>query len=303
MTERKSDGLSNEIGMNTRRGIKIQDGCDNDCSYCIVRIARGGASSVPAAAVAQQLRAAEAAGVREAVLTGVNIGAYHDQGAGLHLPELLEELLAGTDQLRIRLSSLEPQHASDRLLQLISASPGRVCAHLHLPLQSGSNHTLLAMRRRYDTAQFAERVSLARDLMPRLALTTDVIVGFPGERDQDFADSLEFCRSLRFSKVHVFRFSCRPQTEAAALAGQVDAATISKRAKAMRELAAQMRQQDQQRRLDTSEYVLVERRGRGTSESYHQVETPPDAVIGSLSLMRFVGCRDNLLLGSLAHSK
>jgi threonylcarbamoyladenosine tRNA methylthiotransferase MtaB len=282
-------------GFNTRRGIKIQDGCDNRCSYCIVYRARGPARSLPLATIRDQVLAAEQAGTREVVLTGINIGSYDDGGAGLK--QLLEALLEVTDKARIRLSSLEPQHATDELLALIAASRGRICAHLHLPLQSGCDRTLAAMRRPYDTAFFLTRVSQARTLMPQMALTTDVIVGFPAESDEDFRESYEFCQRVGFSRMHVFRYSPRPQTPAAQMEPQVEPEVKASRAAALRTLAAQMREKDLIARIGTTERVLVERRGRGTSEGYHQVELESGLGTGQLVTMRFTGYRDTLMQG------
>ena len=282
-------------GFNTRLGIKIQDGCDNACSYCIVHVARGAATSTPLSSIAEQTLTAESRGVREIILTGVNIGAY-SSGNG-HLAALIKELLASTSKLRIRLSSLEPQHADDELLELMAKSQGRLCAHLHLPLQSGCDHTLREMGRLYDTSFYATRVQRARALMPRLALTTDLIVGFPGENDRDFEASLAFCESMSFSRMHVFRYSQRPGTPSAQRTDQVPAPVSADRAERMRELAASMQRQDMAERIGTVEAVLIEKEGRGTSESYHHVETSAKVPAGSLIPMQFIDCRDTLLTG------
>jgi threonylcarbamoyladenosine tRNA methylthiotransferase MtaB len=281
----------------TRRGIKIQDGCDNACSYCIVHIARGAARSVPHDELRRQIQAAERDGIREVVLTGVNIGSYRSDG--YRLPQLVSALIDATDEARIRLSSLEPQYVSDELLALMASSKGRVCAHLHLPLQSGSDATLSAMARLYDGAFFAERVQHARGLMPQLALTTDLIVGFPGETDGDFEQSMAFCERMGFSRMHVFRYSRRPHTPAATMPGQVPPPLSAMRARTARDLATRMREQDALTRIGTREAVLVERRGRGTSESYHPVAVPPQLVAGSLVSLQITGYRDTLLQATL----
>jgi threonylcarbamoyladenosine tRNA methylthiotransferase MtaB len=277
----------------TRRGIKIQDGCDNACSYCVVRLARGASRSIPHTEVREQVLAAEQEGVRELVLTGVNIGSYDDEG--LRLAQLLDELMRATTALRMRLSSLEPQHTDDELLALMAASKGRLCAHLHLPLQSGCDQTLEAMNRPYDTAFFQARVERARALMPSLALTTDLIVGFPGESDEDFRESLDFCERTRFSRMHVFRYSARPKTAAARQTRQVPSAISATRAKTARKLAARMQQNDGLARVGTREAVLIERQGRGTSESYHQMIVPHNFTVGRLVSLPITGYRDNLL--------
>jgi threonylcarbamoyladenosine tRNA methylthiotransferase MtaB len=292
---RSLSSLRTGEGFNTRMGIKIQDGCDNSCSYCVVRIARGAAYSIPSAKIREQARDAEEAGVCEIVLTGVNIGCYNDGGVALH--QLLDMLLDVTDEPRFRLSSLEPQHVTDELLTLMAASKGRICAHLHLPLQSGCDQTLATMRRPYDTAFFANRARRARELMPHLALTTDVIAGFPAERDEDFCESQTFCQSMAFSRMHVFRYSQRPETPAAAMGNQVAPADRAQRAAALRVLAERMRREDIASRVGTVERVLVEGQRRGTSESYHPVELGGESVVGQLVTMRFTGYRDTLMQG------
>jgi threonylcarbamoyladenosine tRNA methylthiotransferase MtaB len=289
--------FSKREGLRTRRAIKIQDGCDNSCSYCVVRVVRGASRSLPFAEITQRTQAAEAAGIRELVLTGVNIGSYRDQGRGLH--ELVEELLSGTTALRLRLSSLELPTVTDELLSLMAASHGRLCAHLHLPLQSGCDRTLEDMGRLYRTALYEERVRRARQLMPHLALGTDLMVGFPGESEEDFAQSHAFCERMRFSYLHVFRYSRRPQTSAASRTDQVPPALSARRAAALRELGAQMHHEDANSRVGTRELVLVERAGHATSESYHRVALDPACksavAIGSLVSVQFVAYRDNLL--------
>ena len=295
---------------NTRRGIKIQDGCDNACSYCIVPAVRGVGASRPLDEVCGQVRAAEAAGAREIVLTGVNIGAYRWDGKGLDA--LLEELLADDGgaawsgsagggqrqrRARLRLSSLEPQHVTQELLELMARERGRLCAHVHMPLQSGCDRTLAQMGRLYDTAFFAAKVDRLRGLLPHVALTTDVMVGFPGESDDDFAQSLAFCEEMGFARMHVFRYSRRPGTPAAARADQVAPEVSAARAAAMRSLAQAMELQDLKARVGSCEDVLVERDGRGRSESYHRVKVPHGIAAGALVPMQFVAYRDTLLTG------
>lgn len=281
-------------GFIKRAGVKIQDGCDNHCTYCIVPQARGAGVSTPLEEILAEVVEAQRCGVREIVLTGVNIGCYNDRGASLSA--LVGELLAATSDLRLRLSSIEPQHTTEDLLSVMKASSGRLCAHLHLPLQSGCDSTLQAMGRLYNTGKFEEIVLQARELMPMLALTTDVIVGFPGENDDEFWQSLEFCQRMAFSKMHVFRYSKRPETPAALNPNQISPQVRAKRAVELRELSREMLQDDLSKRVGTIENVLIERSGRGMSESYHQVEVPVDSEVGTLIPMQFTGYRDTLLL-------
>ncbi|HBT95091.1 MAG TPA: 2-methylthioadenine synthetase [Coriobacteriia bacterium] len=289
-------------GFNTRMGIKIQDGCDNACTFCIVHVARGRARSVAMQDIIEQVKRAEQAGVREIVLTGVNIGAYSaptgESGSGVGLSLLLDGLLRNTDELRLRLSSLEPQHANDELLELMASSGGRICAHLHLPLQSGCDKTLAAMDRHYTSAFFAERIARAKQLMPHIALTTDLIVGFPGESESDFKTGLDFCTSMAFSRMHVFRYSERPGTPAATMPDQVLPTVKAARSELARHIAEQLQINDLMARVGRSEKVLVERNGRGTSESYHTVELSEKHRVGSLVSVSFVGYRDTVLIAA-----
>lgn len=265
-----------------RRGIKVQDGCDNRCTYCIVWRARGASRSVDPAQIADQVRAVVSEGAREVVLTGINLGRYRyldpsaPDGAAVGLGDLLR-LVAQTagPGVQIRASSIEPPEVTPDIVSAMAELRGQVCAHLHLPLQSGCDATLARMGRTYDTRAFAEVVGRARVALPGLSLSTDVIVGFPGETDEEFERSLAFCRQMRFSKMHVFRFSPRPDTPAATMAGQVPAGVAHRRSQRMRELAEQLRADDARSRVGTVERMLVERldasgRAWGTTASYHR---------------------------------
>ncbi|MDR2196603.1 MAG: radical SAM protein [Coriobacteriales bacterium] len=265
--------LRTGAGFPTRMGLKIQDGCDARCAYCIVTHARGRSRSESFATLLSQVQEAQRQGVREIVLTGINIGLYFSEGHDL--VELLSAFLSVSEQPRFRLSSLEPQHATDELLNLMASSKGRICAHLHLPLQSGSDHVLEQMGRRYDTAFFRERVDAARKRMPQLGLTTDVICGFAGESEAQHEQSMEFCRQMGFMRMHVFRFSTRAGTPAAARHDHLPASCILERAGQMRALAHDLARTDAQGRVGTVELVLVEGQGWGRSESYHRVRIVP----------------------------
>ena len=276
-----------------RPSLKVQDGCDSRCSYCIVCRARGPARSEPLPALQQAARDREAAGAAEIVLTGVNLGSYSWQGLGLI--QMIEGLLAATDRCRFRLSSLEPLDATEQLTGLIASHPDRLCRHLHLPLQSGSDRVLAAMGRPYDRAGYIGIVDSARRRLPGLALSTDVIVGFPGETDDDFSQSVELCRQAAFMRIHVFRYSPRRGTPAAELPGQVPAAVKAQRAATLRSLSLEMARADFEARTGSCELALVERPGVGRSESYHLVAVPENAAPGSLVEFRFDGQASQLL--------
>ena len=266
----------------TRALVKIQDGCDNACSYCIIHIARGPQQSVSQEDILTEVRARLAAGHQEIVLTGVHIGAYgRDSGtdAGGDLWDLVPRILAETGVPRLRLSSIEPWDLPEHAFRLWHDA--RLCRHLHLPLQSGSDAILRRMARRYTTAEFAALVSAARAAIPDLAVTTDVIVGFPGETEQEFAQSLAFVEASGFARTHVFPYSLRPGTPAARMSDQVPSQVKAARAKAMRDVAAGSHRAFRQRFVGRTMDVLWEscREGqpgakyRGLTGNYLRVET------------------------------
>ncbi len=284
-------------GFKTRMDIKIQDGCPNSCTYCIVTRARGDATSVPLQTVVQEVAKAADAGVGEVILTGINLGCYNSDG--LRLPGLIRTILNNTEIGRVRVSSIEPPHVDQNLVEVLEEFPGRFCAHLHIPLQSGCDKTLAAMGRLYDSEDFARRVQMIRDANPAASITTDLIVGFPQETDDDFEQSFEFCRQMAFSKIHVFRYSRRRSTPAASMPGQVDPHVMAERARRMRDLSAAMRLADMQKRVGTTENVLMMSDELGMSESYHDVDVTGIARKGELVQVLFTGVDHGCLTGQL----
>jgi threonylcarbamoyladenosine tRNA methylthiotransferase MtaB len=264
--------------LRTRALVKIQDGCDNSCTYCIIRLARGPQQSRSPDQVLAEAQAWLAAGHQEIVLTGVHIGAYgrdrSDGGLGTDLWALVSRILAETDIPRLRLSSIEPWDLPGRAFRLWDDP--RLCRHLHLPLQSGCEATLRRMARRYTAAEFATLVSAARAAIPGLAVTTDVIVGFPGETGQEFAESLAFVEAMQFARAHVFPYSPRPGTLAAGMPAQVPAPIKAERAQAMRAVAAASQQAFYRRFVGQTMDVLWESAGprwSGLTDNYLRVYT------------------------------
>ena len=268
----------------TRAFVKIQDGCNNRCAYCIVSLARGRERSRPRQDILAEIEALVAAGYKEVVLTGVHIGGYgRDLGTKARssaLGQLVEDILAETavgrlPAPRLRLSSIEPWDLEPSLLRLWE-NP-RLCRHLHLPLQSGCDATLQRMGRRYTTSQYAHLVAAARRAIPEarssaLAVTTDVIVGFPGETAEEFAVSLTFVEKMEFARVHVFKYSARPGTAAAEMPHQVPYAEKKRRSEAMLELAQESSQRFHRRFLGQEMEVLWETRCR---DDKHKRGFPP----------------------------
>ncbi len=204
----------------TRAFIKVQDGCDNRCTFCITTVARGKGVSRPAAEIIKDVQAAHRGSVQEAVLTGVHLGSWgYDFDDATHLKSLVETILRETDIPRLRLSSLEPWDLEDDFFTLWENN--RLARHLHLPLQSGCAATLRRMARKTTPGEYAELVANARLAIPELALTTDVIVGFPGESDIEFEESLSFVKNMNFAGGHVFTYSARTETAAARMPDHV----------------------------------------------------------------------------------
>ncbi len=216
----------------TRAFIKVQDGCDNACTFCITTVARGAGRSRPLAEVIEDVQFALAGGTKEIVLTGVHLGSW-GQEWGRHLRELVKAILDQTETPRLRLSSLEPWDLDADFFSLWTDR--RLMPHLHLPLQSGSESTLRRMARRTTPASFRALVAAARTSIPDAAITTDIIAGFPGETDSEFAETLEFVREMDFAGGHVFTYSARPETAASRMRGQVRPEVRKKRNAILRE--------------------------------------------------------------------
>ncbi len=245
----------------TRTPMKIQDGCDNRCSYCVIPFVRGGAVSRDPDAVIEEAQACVASGARELVVTGINIGRYRGGTARVSISELLEHLLQLDGDFRIRISSLEPDRFGDRFLRLFEHQ--RMERHLHLCLQSASDAVLSAMRRTYRSAGFRELARELRATDPLFNLTTDIIVGFPGETSEDVSQSLAMIEELEFGHVHTFPFSPRDGTRAAGMPGQINEHERQTRARQVRTAAAAAKRAYRRRLVGTCERVLVERAAAG----------------------------------------
>jgi threonylcarbamoyladenosine tRNA methylthiotransferase MtaB len=258
----------------TRRSryvLKVQDGCDNRCTFCIVWQTRGHSLSRVLPYLEGRARAAAAAGYREIVLTGIDLGSYRGG-----LAPLVRRLLDAAAPARIRLSSIDPSHVDAEVARLLEDP--RVCPHLHLPLQAGSDRVLARMRRRYDLAGFERAVALARAARPDIALTGDVMVGFPGETEADFRATLDAIERSGFTGLHVFRFSPRPRTAAARYADQVPVAEAQERSRQAialgHRLGAAYEARFDGRPLQVIWDRVVDGSIRGVSENYIQVTAP-----------------------------
>ncbi len=221
----------------SRPNVKVQDGCDNRCSFCVIPSVRGRSRSAPAATVIREIRRLQQH-YPEVVLTGINLGRWgRDLDGRPRFPALLRRVLAETEVRRVRLSSVEPKDWSEDLLRLVAASP-RIADHVHIPMQSGSDTVLRRMRRRYRARHYESRVALARAAMPQAAIGADVMVGFPGETDSEFEETRALVERLPFTYLHVFPYSRRLGTPAATAGGQVPKATKRRRSRVLRDLIA-----------------------------------------------------------------
>ena len=242
----------------TRALLKVQDGCVNFCSYCIIPYARGPLRSLPPERAAAQAEHIAAQGYRELVLTGIEISSWGvERRDGSSLIDLIEAVCAAAPGLRVRLGSLEPRTVTEDFCRRAAALPD-LCPHFHLSLQSGCDTTLKRMNRKYDTARYLESVSLLRDWFGDPAVTTDLIVGFPGETEEEFAQTLEFLRRCGFSAMHIFPYSRRKGTPAAAMEGQVPRAEKERRAHRAAAVAAELERAYLERQVGKVLPVLFE---------------------------------------------
>ena len=226
-------------GGHTRPVLKIQDGCNNRCAYCVIPFVRGRSRSLSPAQVVEEIRRLSAAGYREVVLSGINLGSYgRELNPRVEFGELLRRVLEETSLERLRISSIEPMDVTQDLVELF-ASTDRIAQHFHIPLQSGSDRILAAMHRWYRTPHYARRVELIRELLPNAGIGADIIAGFPGETEDDHQATLALVRQLPSTYLHVFSFSKRPGTKAAEMSGEVPPEVIKRRSSELRALAAE----------------------------------------------------------------
>jgi threonylcarbamoyladenosine tRNA methylthiotransferase MtaB len=299
-----------ELGK-TRAFLKVQDGCKNRCTFCVTTIARGDSRSRSLESIVREVHAAENAGYQEIVLSGVHLGSWGrewDAEKASDVGVLIQHLLDNTSIPRIRLSSLEPWDIPDDFFKLW-ANP-RMCRHFHIPLQAGCDRTLRRMARRTRVDLFRGLVEEARGLIPDLAISTDMIVGFPGETDEDFAESLDFAREMDFCHMHIFRYSPRPGTAAATMPNQIPGTLKAERSKAMHEVAAVSRQAFLNKALGQETSVLWEQKveeneegilWQGLTDNYRKVRTRvPRPLHNQITDVRLVELLDgDCLLGRL----
>ena len=295
---------SGAVAGRTRAMLKIQDGCVNFCSYCIIPYTRGRLRSLPIPEAVEETLKLRSQGFREVVLTGIEVASY-----GVDLPEhpgladMICAVAEAAPDLRIRLGSLEPTVITEDFCRCLSAN-GNICRHFHLSLQSGCDKTLKAMNRKYDTAAFYRSVQLLREYFPGCALTCDLITGFPGETEEDHKETLEFIRKCAFADMHIFPYSRRPGTPADSMPGQLENAVKSLRAHEAQQVAEEMHKAFLGAAVGSMLPVLFETQengySTGHSDTYLLVSVPGQGLRGQLRRVLISEAREGQLFGHLA---
>lgn len=290
----------------SRPMIKIQEGCNNYCSYCIIPYLRGPERSRELQHVVQEATALAAQGYSEVVLTGINLSSWgRDFTPQNNLTQLLKTLAKVEGLQRLRISSIEPLDVSQEFIDFVASEP-KFCRHLHIPLQSGSDGVLQRMNRHYDTAYYRQLVSRLRKRLPGLALTTDLIVGFPGETEAEAAETFAFCQEMQFSRMHVFRYSARKGTPAASRPNQIKKEIQEERSKQIRNLAEQMAAVYAGSFIGKELQVLLEENNsrsgfaEGYSDEYLRVKAAFEGKLGKggeLMTVRITSLRQGGLIG------
>lgn len=287
----------------TRAMLKVEDGCRNFCTYCIIPFARGPVRSLPISEAVAQTGQLAAEGYQEVVITGIEISSWgQDLDGEKSLMDLLEAVSAAAGEMRLRLGSLEPRTITEDFCRR-AAKLTNLCPHFHLSLQSGCDETLRRMNRRYDTERFYKSVTLLREFFPGVAITTDLITGFPGETEEEFQKTLDFIRRCEFAQIHVFPYSVRPGTRAAAME-QLPKSVKEERAARAGEVAAQLHEQYLQSCVGQVYPVLFEQPGRegeftGHAPNYMEVTAPGEDLHNCLRPVRITGVKGTILKGEI----
>jgi threonylcarbamoyladenosine tRNA methylthiotransferase MtaB len=254
----------------TRSLIKIQDGCDNFCTFCIIPFVRGRATSREASKVLENIREVIAKGAKEIVLTGVNISRYESEG--LKFSALVDKILNLDGDFRLRISSIEPDRFDEHFFTLVGHP--KLAPHLHLCLQSGSERILLQMRRMYSAKDFMTIVERIRSVNPNFNFTTDIIVGFPGETEEEFEESMAIARRVGFGQIHIFKYSVRNNTRAERMAGHIYEKVKTQRSKRMHALAEELSSAYRAAFDNTEQRILVEKWNNGVASGYNDYYVP-----------------------------
>lgn len=297
--------ISNQSEM-TRAYMKIQDGCNMYCSYCLIPYARGNVVSRPMDSIVKEAKRLAVNDFKEIVLTGIHVASYgKDFKDGTSLIDVIENVARVDGIERIRLSSMEPRHITSDFLERMKAT-GKACDHFHLSLQSGSDAVLKAMNRKYDTAIFKEKIDLIREVFPNAGLTTDIIVGFPGETEENHKETMNFVKEIKFAKTHLFKYSKRDGTRAASMKGQVDGNIKKDRLKDLEAIEKINREEFLEKQIGKTLSVLFEEKSdmegfkSGYSTNYLRVNVEnPSLPTNKIYGVKITGIINDELIGEI----
>ena len=298
--------ISNQTEM-TRAYMKIQDGCNMYCSYCLIPYARGNVVSRPMESIVKEADRLAANGFKEIVLTGIHVASYgKDFDDGSSLIDVIENVASVDGIERIRLSSMEPRHITKDFLERMKAT-GKACDHFHLSLQSGSDDVLKAMNRKYDTNIYKEKTDLIREVFPNAGLTTDIIVGFPGETDENHKETMDFVDEIKFAKTHLFKYSKRDGTRAAKMGDQVNGNIKKERLKDLEAIEKKNREAFLEKQIGKTLSVLFEDKSdmegvkSGYSTNYLRVNVAnPDLPSNEIYDVKITGIKNDELIGEIS---
>lgn len=296
--------ISNQTEM-TRAYLKIQDGCNMYCSYCLIPYARGNIVSRGIGDIVEETKRLAANGFKEIVLTGIHVSSFgKDFDEDISLIDAIEAVAKVDGIERIRLSSMEPRHISRNFLERMKAT-GKACDHFHLSLQSGSDDILKAMNRKYDTVIFKQKVNLIREVFPNAGITTDIIVGFPGETEENHKQTMSFVEEIKFSKTHLFKFSPREGTRAAKMGDQINGNIKKERLHDLEKLEEKNRIEFLEKQLDQILSVLIESKSDfkgysgGYSTNYLKVNVKENIPANTIVDIKVTGTLDEELVGNI----
>lgn len=296
--------ISNQTEM-TRAYLKIQDGCNMYCSYCLIPYARGNIVSRGIGDIVEETKRLAENGFKEIVLTGIHVSSFgKDFNEDISLIDAIEAVAKVDGIERIRLSSMEPRHISRNFLERMKAT-GKACDHFHLSLQSGSDDILKAMNRKYDTVIFKQKVNLIREVFPNAGITTDIIVGFPGETEENHKQTMSFVEEIKFSKTHLFKFSPREGTRAAKMGDQINGNIKRERLHDLEKLEEKNRIEFLEKQLDQILSVLIESKSDfkgysgGYSTNYLKVNVKENIPANTIVDIKVTGTLDEELVGNI----
>ncbi len=281
----------------TRAYVKVQDGCDNFCSYCVIPYVRGSIRSKDFQTAIQEVRTLVLNGHQEIVLTGIHTGSY-GYGTEHDLTDLIHEISQFEGLKRIRISSIEVTELNDKFLEELAYNP-KICNHMHIPLQAGSDEILKRMNRKYTLEEFGAKLKHIREIRPDIAITTDIIVGFPGETEELFLKTMATAKEFQFSKIHVFPYSLREGTKAAAMDGHVSNEEKHERSKRLTELSKELERDYAMKFLGKEVDVLIEQNNEGFTSNYLRVRSDQDISNNTLVTLEIVDIQNDECIGKV----